>query len=98
LLSPPLFPYTTLFRSHLTTIGIFPRTAIVARGLLDLGLAARPRQWIKNLACFAGLVFSGHLFDQRAMFQSVLAFVGFCLSASAVDRKSTRLNSSHVSI
>ena len=87
--------------AHLTTIGTFPRTALVARGLLDLGQAARPRQWIKNLACFAGLVFSGHLFDSRAMFQSVLAFVGFCLSASAVyllndvvDRRLDRLNPS----
>jgi hypothetical protein len=65
--------------AHLTAIGTFPRTAIVAHYLLDLGQAARPRQWIKNLACFAGLVFSGHLFDPRAMFQSVLAFMGFCL-------------------
>jgi 4-hydroxybenzoate polyprenyltransferase len=87
--------------AHLTAIGTFPRTAIIAHCLLELGQAARPRQWIKNLACFAGLVFSGHLFDPRAMFASMMAFMGFCLSASAVyllndvvDRRLDRLNPS----
>jgi 4-hydroxybenzoate polyprenyltransferase len=59
-----------------------PRSAkrIVA-GLIE---ASRPRQWIKNLACVAGLIFSGHLFHFVAFAEAGLAFVGFCLASSAV--------------
>jgi hypothetical protein len=62
---------------------------------------ARPRQLIKNLACFAGLVFSGRLFEASPIGQSILAFLGFCMAASAVyllndvvDRNLDRLNPS----
>ena len=34
---------------------------------LGLILAARPSHWVKNCACFAGLVFSGKLFDAKAV-------------------------------
>jgi 4-hydroxybenzoate polyprenyltransferase len=64
-------------------------------------LATRPGQWVKNLACFAGLIFSGQLFDERAALRALLAFAGFCLAASAVyllndvcDRPLDRLNPS----
>ena len=44
----------------------------------------RPRQWIKNLACFAGLIFSGQLLRLGSLGRAGLAFAGFCLAASAV--------------
>lgn len=55
-------------------------------GLAIKGLivSARPRQWVKNLACFAGVIFSGRLIDPRSLGASMLAFVGFCLASSAV--------------
>jgi 4-hydroxybenzoate polyprenyltransferase len=52
--------------------------------LVGLLRAARPGQWVKNLACFAGLIFSGQLFYTHAVVQALLAFMGFCLAASAV--------------
>lgn len=44
---------------------------------------ARPRQWIKNFAVFAALIFSGSLFDTNAQIQSVIAFLLFCGFSSA---------------
>jgi 4-hydroxybenzoate polyprenyltransferase len=67
--------------------------------LAGLIVSARPRQWIKNVACFAGLVFSGRLFDPSAMSGSATAFAGFCLASSSVylindvfDRRSDAAN------
>lgn len=65
------------------------------------GLVAsmRPRQWIKNLACFAGLIFSGRLFDVEAIRAAAWSFAGFCLASSSVylfndvwDRRSDAAN------
>jgi len=61
-----------------------PIAVPVAWRLAGLVRAARPQHWVKNLACFAGLIFSGHLFQPRAELRAILAFVGFCLAASAV--------------
>lgn len=44
---------------------------------------ARPRQWLKNLAVFATLLFSGQLFSGPLLTKSLLAFVSLCLLASA---------------
>ncbi|GAC1472295.1 MAG: decaprenyl-phosphate phosphoribosyltransferase [Isosphaeraceae bacterium] len=55
-----------------------------AERLLGLSRAARPKQWIKNLACFAGLIFSGQLFQERSIARALLAFAGFCLASSSV--------------
>lgn len=51
--------------------------------------SARPRQWVKNLAVYAALLFSGFLFynppDAPAYFWVVtLAFILFCLLTSSV--------------
>jgi 4-hydroxybenzoate polyprenyltransferase len=61
--------------------------------------AARPYQWVKNLACLAGLLFSGQLLDPGAATHALLAVVGFSLAASAVylvndylDRERDRAN------
>lgn len=44
----------------------------------------RPRQWIKNLAIFAAIVFNGELFT-LSIVESVLAgFVVFCATSSAI--------------
>lgn len=68
----------------------------IASGLV---VAARPRQWIKNLACLAGLVFSERLFDAAAIGAAAWAVAGFCLASSAVylfndvlDRRSDAAN------
>lgn len=76
-------------------------SASLSKRLRGLARTARPAQWVKNFTCFAGLIFSGRLFDPRAIGQAVLAFVGFSLAASAVymlndviDRPLDRLNPS----
>lgn len=43
----------------------------------------RPRQWIKNFAVFAGLIFSGQLTSRESLFDSVAAFLIFCAASSA---------------
>jgi 4-hydroxybenzoate polyprenyltransferase len=52
--------------------------------LAGLVASTRPRQWIKNLACFAGLIFSGLLVDAAAVGAATWAFAGFCLASSSV--------------
>lgn len=44
----------------------------------------RPTHWTKNAFVFAALLFSGHAFDPTAVLGAVMAFVAFCLAASAV--------------
>lgn len=43
----------------------------------------RPRQWIKNFALFAALIFSGGLFSPPAISEAVLGFILFCAFSSA---------------
>ncbi|MBI2600595.1 decaprenyl-phosphate phosphoribosyltransferase [Candidatus Daviesbacteria bacterium] len=45
---------------------------------------SRPRQWIKNFAVFAALIFSGTLFDQSNQLKTLFAFLIFCGISSAV--------------
>ncbi len=45
--------------------------------------AARPRQWIKNFAVFAALIFSGNLFDHTIQLKALEAFLLFCGFSSA---------------
>ncbi|HSW90132.1 MAG TPA: decaprenyl-phosphate phosphoribosyltransferase [Patescibacteria group bacterium] len=44
----------------------------------------RPRQWIKNFALFAALVFSGFFFVPGYFSRVLIAFILFCLLSSAV--------------
>ncbi len=46
--------------------------------------AMRPKQWIKNLLLFAGIVFSKHLLDSRMLINAFLGFVFFCCLSGAV--------------
>ena len=51
---------------------------------LSLLLSLRPSQWTKNLIVFAGLIFGQRLLDSRAVAQSLVAFVVFCLLSGVV--------------
>lgn len=50
----------------------------------ELVKAARPRQWIKNFALFAGLVFAGQLDNPASAVLIIKAFFLFCGFSSAV--------------
>src|SRR2546429_2602542 len=76
-----LFPYTTLFRSHLT---FTPSSAPIATG-------ARPRVAILREQGVNGQVEMAAAFD-RAGFEALDVHMTDLLAG---DRKSTRLNSSH---
>ena len=67
--------------------------------LRALVVQLRPRQWVKNLACLAGLIFSGRLFQLHSQTQALVGFLAFCLASSSVyilndflDREKDRLN------
>lgn len=46
--------------------------------------AMRPRQWSKNVFVFAGIVFSGRLFERDAQIRVFACFAIFCAASSAV--------------
>jgi 4-hydroxybenzoate polyprenyltransferase len=54
---------------------------IIVKALIE---TMRPRQWIKNLLIFAGLIFSLKLFDVTSMLRSVAAFFVFCFVSGCV--------------
>jgi len=45
--------------------------------------ATRPRQWIKNFAVFAALIFSGTLLDHTNQIKTLQAFLLFCIFSSS---------------
>ena len=67
--------------------------------LRDLVIVARPRQWSKNLVCFAALVFANRLTSVEYVFRATIGFMAFCLASSAVyvfndicDRRQDRIH------
>ncbi len=44
----------------------------------------RANNWIKNLLVFAPVIFSFNLYNKELLFRELLAFIGFCLTASAI--------------
>lgn len=52
--------------------------------LYHLAVSARPKQWLKNLAIFAALVFSGKLFILSEFIKTLWAAIIFSLLVSAV--------------
>jgi 4-hydroxybenzoate polyprenyltransferase len=50
---------------------------------LDLLISLRPRQWTKNGLVFLAILFSLNLTNPNLVLRAVLAFVGFCVLASA---------------
>lgn len=45
--------------------------------------ATRPRQWLKNLAIFSPILFTGHVFEYTPLIQTIGAFVAFCFLSSS---------------
>jgi 4-hydroxybenzoate polyprenyltransferase len=43
---------------------------------------ARPKQWTKNLVCFAGLLFAGKALDANALLNASLGFAAYCFASS----------------
>jgi decaprenyl-phosphate phosphoribosyltransferase len=52
-------------------------------GLRAIVKTARPKQWIKNVLVFAAPAAAGVLNERDAILETLLAFVAFCLAASA---------------
>src|SRR5262245_64913570 len=50
--------------------------------LAALVRTARPKQWIKNVLVFAAPAAAGVLDERRALIETFVAFVAFCLAAS----------------
>ena len=62
-------------------------------------IALRPYQWSKNFIVFAALIFSGNLFNPKALLLSIVAFIAFCLASGATyvvndifDRKEDKIH------
>lgn len=51
--------------------------------LFALVKTARPRQWLKNLALFTTIIFTGQLFSPTAVWASIWGFFAFCLLSSS---------------
>lgn len=71
------------------------------RLILDILRLLRPRQWVKNLAIFAAITFTGQLFDIEVLKKVFLGFIVFCAMSSAIyiindifDKEKDRLHPS----
>lgn len=52
--------------------------------ILKLIELMRPKQWIKNLFCFAAILFAGKLTDLNLLLINIIAFFAFCGISSCV--------------
>lgn len=62
-------------------------------------ISLRPRQWTKNLVVFAGIIFSGNIFNWPMQFKVWLTFIAFCAVVGAgylvndvIDRDKDRVH------
>ncbi len=46
-------------------------------------VALRPRQWLKNLLLFAGIIFAAEIGDATRWLEAIAAFVAYCAASSA---------------
>src|ERR671917_2667153 len=53
------------------------------RPVVALAVAARPRQWTKNLLLFGGIVFAAEVGDAGRWLQALTAFAVYCAASSA---------------
>lgn len=60
------------------------KTPKITQNLFWLLISCRPRQWLKNLAIFAPLVFEGEFFNPFKFWFVVLGFVIFSIVTSAI--------------
>lgn len=51
---------------------------------MNLFISLRPKQWIKNIIFFAAIIFSKNLFVYPLLIKTILGFIIFCISSSAV--------------
>ena len=62
-------------------------------------ISMRPKQWIKNVFVFAGLIFSHNLFDIQLLTKTIAGFSLFSLAASSIyilnDIKDIKHDKSH---
>lgn len=56
----------------------------LSRNLIGLGIALRPKEWIKNSLVFTSLIFSGLANDPQKIILSLLGFVLFSAASSGV--------------
>jgi 4-hydroxybenzoate polyprenyltransferase len=87
------------FRRHPSGLAGYGLVGNPARAAWALVRVLRPRHWVKNAACLAGLIFSRQLFRRPAEMAALGAVAMFCAAASGVyilndlcDRRSDRLN------
>ena len=59
------------------------RTCLSRSSLVALFASLRPRQWVKNLLVVVAPLGAGELFDVSVLIATGLAFLSFCLTASA---------------
>jgi len=52
--------------------------------LLKLIQLSRPKQWIKNLFCFAAILFALQITNLDLLMTNILAFIAFCFASSIV--------------
>ena len=66
------------------TDSVTPLPLPVGGRILALVRAMRPRQWVKNLALFVGIVFAQRLLSLPILGRAALAFITFCLASSVI--------------
>lgn len=52
--------------------------------IVNIIKSLRPKQWVKNLLVFAGLVFSQNLFNIEMLLYTILVFFIFCIVSGAI--------------
>jgi len=59
------------------------RVLIIFVMIIQIIKAARPIHWVKNLALFAAIIFTGNLFNQLLFDHVIVGFISFCFITSA---------------
>src|SRR5699024_12584918 len=94
--SSTLFPYTTLFRSRLVPLISAIGMSIFLQNWVALGQGARDMA-VPTLVTGSLRIQFGEHFQFSASYARMM-IIGVTVVLMILDRKSTRLNSSHVSI